>query len=133
MTNKNACQLDLCGEKTVDVPDKETLTRLIFEYAVREDFFAILELPSQTSNRALDYAQVIEGQVACTTARDRLDLGLPANRVPEVAGHLDELSGQGRDLCLVPVLLDPPGRDGPGAGETEDCEEREIRAGRSLH
>lgn len=46
MTSKHRCQLDLCGEKTVDIPDKETLTRLIFEYAFRDDFFAILELPS---------------------------------------------------------------------------------------
>lgn len=54
MTSKNSCQLDLCGEKTVDIPDKETLTRLIFEYAFRDDFFAILELPTgrfmQTAN-----------------------------------------------------------------------------------
>ncbi len=46
MTSKNSCQLDLCGEKTVDIPDKETLTRLIFESAFRDDFFAILVLPS---------------------------------------------------------------------------------------
>ena len=46
MTSKNSCQLDLCGEKTVDIPDMETLTRLIFEYAFRDDFFAILELPT---------------------------------------------------------------------------------------
>ncbi len=45
MTSKNSCQLDLCGEKTVEIPDKEALTRLIFEYASRDDFFAILELP----------------------------------------------------------------------------------------
>ena len=46
MTSKHRCQLDLCGEKTVDVPDKETLTRLIYEYAFRDDFFAILVRPS---------------------------------------------------------------------------------------
>lgn len=46
MTSKNPRQLDLCGEETVDVADKETLTRLIFEYGVREDFFAVLELPT---------------------------------------------------------------------------------------
>lgn len=46
MTSKNSSQLDLCGEMVVEIPDKETLTRLIFEYAFRDDFFAIIELPT---------------------------------------------------------------------------------------
>ena len=42
MTSKPRFELDLCGERVVDNPDKETLARLIRENASREDFFAIL-------------------------------------------------------------------------------------------
>ena len=96
MTSKNRCQLDLCGQETVDIPDKETLTRLIYEYTFRDDFFAILVLPSdhfmQTASSDEPGRFVLEVQEgSCDDHQRCSDTSLPLDTV--VAAMTSYLAG----------------------------------------
>jgi len=86
MTIENHCQLDLCGEIVVDKPDKKTLTRLVREYASRDDFFAVLERQSnqymQTAGSEKTGIYILEVQEGSLDDHQRCsDTALPLDTV----------------------------------------------------